>query len=62
MTPAINLAKKKKIKHTVHEYSHDSNAIGNGESYGQEAADKMGMRQNKYLKHWSLCSKLKNWW
>ena len=50
MTPAINLAKKKKIKHTVHEYSHDSNAIGNGESYGQEAADKMGIAPEQVFK------------
>lgn len=37
MTPAIQLAKKAKIKHKVHEYSHDNGA----ESYGLEAAEKM---------------------
>ena len=39
MTPAINTAKKAKIKFNTHEYEHDSNA----ESYGIEAADKMGV-------------------
>ena len=37
MTPAIELAKKAKIAHKVHEYQHDNNA----ESYGLEAAEKM---------------------
>jgi Cys-tRNA(Pro)/Cys-tRNA(Cys) deacylase len=37
MTPAINLAKKHKIKHNVHQYEHDENAA----SYGLEAAQKM---------------------
>ena len=39
MTPGINLARKQKIAHTVHEYSHDPDS----ESYGQEAADKLGV-------------------
>ncbi|MEH6451082.1 MAG: Cys-tRNA(Pro) deacylase [Oleispira sp.] len=50
MTPAINLAKNKKVKHTVHEYSHDSSAVGGGESYGQEAADKMGIAPEQVFK------------
>ncbi len=38
MTPAINTAKKHKIKYTVHEYDHDPAA----EAYGKEAAEKLG--------------------
>ncbi|UPQ88686.1 Cys-tRNA(Pro) deacylase [Vibrio sinaloensis] len=38
MTPAINLAKKKKVAHTIHQYEHDPRA----ESYGLEAAEVMG--------------------
>lgn len=37
MTPAINLARKQKIEHRVHEYSHDAAS----ESYGLEAAEKL---------------------
>ncbi|WP_078085954.1 Cys-tRNA(Pro) deacylase [Microbulbifer mangrovi] len=37
MTPAINTAKKAKIRHTIHEYAHDPGA----ESYGLEAATKL---------------------
>lgn len=50
MTPAIKLAKKNKISYTVHEYSHDSNVVGSGESYGQEAADKMGIAPEQVFK------------
>lgn len=39
MTPAIVLAKKKKVPHTLHEYKHDPNAG----AYGAEAADKLGL-------------------
>lgn len=39
MTPAIDLLRKKKIVHTVHEYEHDPAA----ESYGLEAAEKLGI-------------------
>ena len=46
MTPAINLAKKAKIKYTIHEYSHDSSA----ESYGLEAAEKLGIDAKKVFK------------
>ncbi len=38
MTPAINLAKKKKIVHTIHQYEHDPRA----DSYGLEAAEALG--------------------
>ena len=37
MTPAINLAKKLNITHTVHEYTHDPDS----DSYGLEAAEKL---------------------
>lgn len=37
MTPAINRAKKAKIRHRIHEYAHDPGA----ESYGLEAATKL---------------------
>ena len=46
MTPAINLAKKHKIPHTVHEYSHDSTS----ESYGLEAAEKLGVPVERVFK------------
>lgn len=39
MTPAINLARKAKIDHQVHEYSHDPAS----ESYGEEAAQALGI-------------------
>lgn len=39
MTPAIKLLKKQKTTFTVHEYIHDKNS----ESYGLEAAEKMGV-------------------
>lgn len=39
MTPAINAAKKAKVKFNVHEYMHDANA----ESYGEEAAEALGL-------------------
>lgn len=38
MTPAIDLARRKGIVHTVHEYRHDPMAA----SYGLEAADALG--------------------
>ncbi|MYM64206.1 Cys-tRNA(Pro) deacylase [Pseudomaricurvus sp. HS19] len=46
MTPAINLAKKQKITHTVHEYSHDPGH----ESYGTEAAEKLGVAAAQVFK------------
>lgn len=39
MTPGINLVKKAKIVHQVNEYGHDAAS----ESYGLEAAEKMGV-------------------
>ena len=46
MTPGINVANKNKITHTVHEYAHDSSA----ESYGLEAAEKLGVPVAKVFK------------
>ena len=46
MTPAINLAKKLKIPFTVHEYQHDAAAA----SYGEEAAEKMGVSSDRVFK------------
>jgi len=46
MTPGINQAKKHKVLYTIHEYSHDESS----ESYGLEAADKMGVPQEIVFK------------
>ena len=39
MTPAINAAKKARVRYTIHEYTHDPAA----DSYGVEAAEKLGV-------------------
>lgn len=39
MTPAVNIAKKAKINHEIHEYAHDAST----ESYGLEAAEKLAV-------------------
>ena len=46
MTPAINTAKKAKIAYIVHEYDHDASA----ESYGLEAAEKLGIPPERVFK------------
>lgn len=46
MTPAINLAKKNKIPHQIHQYQHDARA----ESYGLEAAQALGQDPNSVFK------------
>nr|WP_320012595.1 Cys-tRNA(Pro) deacylase [uncultured Desulfobulbus sp.] len=46
MTPAIKLAQKKKISHTVHEYTHDPKVT----SYGLEAAEKIGVAPERVFK------------
>ena len=46
MTPAINLAKKKKIAHTIHQYKHDP---GNT-NFGLEAAEVLGQDPNQVFK------------
>ena len=37
MTPAINIAKQRRLDYKLHEYTHDSNAV----SFGLEAAEKL---------------------
>lgn len=46
MTPGINTARKAKVDHTVHEYQHDPAS----ESYGTEAAEKMGVDPERVFK------------
>lgn len=46
MTPAINVAKKHKVTHTIHEYRHDAAS----ESYGLEAAEKLGVQGERVFK------------
>ena len=46
MTPAINAAKKKKIAYKVHQYTHDPAH----ESYGREAAEKLGVTDERVYK------------
>ena len=46
MTPAINRAKQAGIRFTVHEYAHDPAA----ESYGLEAAEKLGLEPARVFK------------
>lgn len=46
MTPAINLAKKNKIKYIVHEYTHDTSV----QSYGLEASEKLGVEKERVFK------------
>lgn len=46
MTPAINLAEKNNIVHRVHEYGHDAAS----ESYGLEAAEKLGIPEERVFK------------
>ncbi|EGQ8085196.1 Cys-tRNA(Pro) deacylase [Vibrio vulnificus] len=51
MTPAINLAKKNKVPHTIHEYQHDPRAT----SYGLEAAEVLGQDPKKVFKTLLFC-------
>jgi len=46
MTPAVNEAKKAKIEHKIHDYHHDPL----GESYGREAANKLGIDEGRIFK------------
>ena len=51
MTPAINLAKKRKIPHTVHQYQHDPSC----KSYGLEAAEVLGQDPTTVFKTLLFC-------
>ncbi len=46
MTPAINLLKKQKIPHSVHEYEHDSTR----QDFGLEAAEALGLSVDEVFK------------
>lgn len=46
MTPAINTAIRNKVNYHVHEYIHDTKS----ESYGDEAAQKLGIATNRVFK------------
>jgi Cys-tRNA(Pro)/Cys-tRNA(Cys) deacylase len=46
MTPAIKLVQKHKINHSVLEYEHDANC----DSYGKEAAEKLGLDEHRVFK------------
>ncbi len=46
MTPAINTVKKKKISHTIHQYSHDPGQ----QAYGEEAVEKLGLAADRVYK------------
>jgi Cys-tRNA(Pro)/Cys-tRNA(Cys) deacylase len=46
VTPAINAARKAKINYVVHEYHHDPSK----ESYGLEAANKLGISEGRVFK------------
>lgn len=46
MTPAIDAARRAKIVYQVHEYTHDPAA----ESYGEEAAAKLGVPEERVFK------------
>ena len=46
MTPGIEVAKKNKVPHKIHEYAHDESS----ESYGLEAAEKMGVPAARVFK------------
>jgi Cys-tRNA(Pro)/Cys-tRNA(Cys) deacylase len=46
MTPAIEHAKKNNVAHKVHEYKHDASS----ESYGLEAAEKLGVSKARVFK------------
>jgi len=51
MTPAINIVKKAKINFNVHEYEHSTSA----ETYGMEAAEKIGVSDQQVFKTLVVC-------
>lgn len=46
MTPCIKLLKKTKVKYQIHQYEHDSSC----NSYGEEAAQKLAIAQERIFK------------
>lgn len=46
MTPGINAARKARVNHEIHEYHHDPAS----ESYGSEAAEKIGVEPGRVFK------------
>lgn len=46
MTPGINAARKARVYHDIHEYPHDPAS----ESYGSEAAEKIGVEPGRVFK------------
>lgn len=46
MTPAVNLLKKAKIKHSLHSYDHDPKS----KAYGEEAAGKLNISFDRLFK------------
>lgn len=46
MTPAINAAKQAKIRHQIHQYTHDPNHP----SFGEEAAEALGVTPDRVFK------------
>lgn len=46
MTPAVNLLKKNKVTHRIHHYDHDPDT----RSFGEEAADKLGLSHDRIFK------------
>ena len=55
MTPGINIAKRAKITYNVHEYDHDASV----ESYGLEAAHKLGIAEDRVFKTLVVCLDMK---
>ncbi|USD40433.1 Cys-tRNA(Pro) deacylase [Vibrio sp. SCSIO 43135] len=51
MTPAINLAKKKKVTHHIHQYEHDPRAA----SFGLEAVEALGQDPARVFKTLLFC-------
>lgn len=54
MTPGIDAARRAGIAHTIHSYEHDKTAA----SYGEEAADKLGLSPARVFK--TLLAQLDN--
>ena len=46
MTPAVAVVRKHKVDYQLHEYAHEASSA----SYGQEAAEKLGLDESKVFK------------